>query len=809
MIKNYFKTAIKNLRQNKLFSAINIFGLAIGISSAMVIFLIVQFDFSFNKFGKDSDRIFRVVTGKSSSEVPFPLGEVTRKEVTGLDAVAAFVHYDYVNVQVNSPKQSKIKPAKYAWEHDIIFADESYFKLFKYEWLAGSPDVSITQPFQTVLTEKNTKRFFPGVPFDEVIGKEIVFDDSIRTTVSGIVANLKQNTDFNFQTFISKATIENTSLKESYYKWNVSQAQLFLQISKNTDPKKILAQITALKDRYSKSDNKNNKENEYLLQRLSDVHFSLVYSNFDQRKAHLPTLYGLMGVAGILLLLACINFINLTTAQSSKRAKEIGIRKTLGSSRKQLIAQFLGETFGLTLIATIVSIFIVPFLLRTFSNFIPEEIHFNIQDPAVILFLILLTILVSFLSGIYPALILSSYRPIAVLKNQSVSVSGNTRRLFFRKTLTVSQFVIAQVFIIATIIVGKQINFALTKDMGFKKEAIIYFMTNVNDPSYSKRKILLQKIKSISEVKDVSLAGFPPSTDGGMHFPVKFNNGKEEVSTDVNIKPADTNYISVYDIKLLAGSNLPSNDTINGFLINEKYAQILGFSDPQKAIGKMLETDFYPGKIPIVGVFANIIQGSLHDEIKPLIIFNDQSMQLTANVSLQPQNREGTVWKSGIAKIEKVYKEIYPDTKFEVNFLDEKIVAYYTAEQNISKLLKWTTGLAIIISCLGLLGLVIFTTNQRTKEIGIRKVVGASVAQIITLLSKDFLKLVLLAFIIAVPIVWIFANKWLQNFAFKIEMSVWLFILGGLIMLLPAFLILFLRTYNSAKANPVEALRTE
>lgn len=276
-----------------------------------------------------------------------------------------------------------------------------------------------------------------------------------------------------------------------------------------------------------------------------------------------------------------------------------------------------------------------------------------------IVVLILLTIFVSFLSGIYPALILSSYRPIAVLKNQPVSPSGNTKRMFFRKTLTVSQFVIAQVFIIATIIVSKQINFALTKDMGFKKEAIIYFKTNLNDTSYSKRKVLLEKIKSIPEVKNVSLAGFPPSTEGGLNFPLKFNNGTEEVSTDVNIKPADTNYIRVYDIKLLAGSNLPSNDTINGFLINEKYAQVLGFNDQQKAIGKILETDFYPGnKIPIVGVFVNIIQGSLHDEIKPLIIFSDKSMQFTANVSLQPQNREGTVWKSGIAKIEKAYKEI-------------------------------------------------------------------------------------------------------------------------------------------------------
>lgn len=810
MLQNYFKTAIQNIRQNKLFSAINIFGLAIGISSALVIFLIVQYDFSFNKLGKGSDRIYRVVTGTFSSQVPFPLGEVVEREVTGLEMVAAFTPYDYVEMTISKTNPGNEKPAKFAEQRDVIFADKGYFTLFNYQWLAGSPGVSITQPFQTVITEKNAQRFFPGLPFNDVIGKEIVFDDSIKTTVSGVVANLRQNTDFNFQTFISKATIEKSSLKKSYDSWNVSQAELFLKVSKNSDPEKVLRQITELEHSYSRVNNQNQNGPDYLLQPLSDLHFSSIYENFDQRKAHLPTLYGLIAVAGIILLLACINFINLTTAQSSQRAKEIGIRKTLGSSRKQLIAQFLGETFVLTFFATIVSIFIVPFLLRTFSNFIPEGVHFNIQDPVVILFLILLTIFVSLLSGIYPALILSSYRPIVVLKNQTVSVSGNTRRLFFRKTLTVSQFVIAQVFILATMIIGKQINFALTKDMGFKKEAVVYFSTDLKDTSSSKRKVLLEKMKAIPEVANVSLAGFPPSTDGGLRFPLKFRKGTKDISTEVRIKPADSNYIKVYDIKLLAGTNLSGSDTNNGFLINQKYAQILGFHDPREAIGNFLESDFFPGnKIPVVGVFTNFIQGSLHDEIQPLVIFSDKSMQLTANVSLQPQNAEGTVWKSGLAKIEKAYKEIYPDTDFEVHFLDDTIAQYYTAEQNISKLLKWATGLAVIISCLGLLGLVIYTTNQRTKEIGIRKVVGASVAQIINLLSRDFLKLVLIAFIIAVPVVWIFAKKWLQNFAFKIEISVWLFILGGLALLLPAFIILFLRTYDSARANPVDSLRTE
>ncbi|MEO9144588.1 MAG: FtsX-like permease family protein [Ginsengibacter sp.] len=809
MFKNYSITAWRNLRHNKVFSAINILGLAIGISASLVIFLIVKYDFSFDKFEKGGDRIYRVVYENTDyTRVPFPLGTAIQNQVTGLDVVAPFIllHEDS-KVSIDNPKNEK--PTVFKKQDNIIFANEEYFKLINYKWIAGSPNTSLSEPYQTVLTEKNVRKFFPHLSLNEVIGKEIIINDTVRTTVSGIVENLKANTDFNFQTFVSLAT-EPTLNPKDLTSWRVSSSQLFIKLSEKTNAKQVKTQVAQVYKLYSKSKSGKSDKTVFDLQPLSDLHFSTVYDNFGQRKAYMPAIYGLMAVAGILLLLACINFINLTTAQSSHRAKEIGIRKTLGGSRKQLIFQFLSETFVLTLIATFVSILIAPFLLKAFSNFIPEDVHFNIQQPGVILFLVITTILVSLFSGIYLALILSSYRPITVLKNQTVSGSGNTRRLFFRKTLTVSQFVFAQVFIIATLIVGKQIHYELTKDMGFKKDAVIYFGTNFRDTSTAKRRVLFQKFKAIPGIANVSLAGFPPSTDGALADDQTYKTGTTEINTHVRIKPADTNYINLYHIKLLAGTNLPYSDTVNSLLINEKYAQILGFNNPQDAIGKYVESGVFNGqKIPIVGVFANFIQGSLHDEIKPLVIFSEASFQLTFNIALKPENAEGTAWKNTITKIGKSFKEIYPDTDLEINFLDESIANYYKTEQNLSSLLKWATGLAIFISCLGLLGLVMFTTNQRTKEIGIRKIVGASVTQIITLLTKDFLKLILIAFIIAVPIVWFAANKWLQNFAFKIDLSVLIFIIGGSIMLLPALIILFLRTYKAATANPVEALRTE
>ncbi|MGN6401464.1 MAG: FtsX-like permease family protein [Flavisolibacter sp.] len=809
MFISYFKIAFRNVWRNKTFSVINIFGLAIGISASLVIFLIVQYDFSFDKFEKGSDRIYRVVT-QNDARVPSQLVNAIQNEVPGLDVAAPLNRWDSYEINVSIAKPGDVKNLVVLNVPNIVFADDNYFELINYEWMSGSPEYSLSQPYQTVLTEQSAKRFFPGLSIDDVVGKEITFNDTVHTIVTGIVQNLKHNTDFNFQIFVSRATEKALIRRALRNEEHLPASVLFIKLSKNTNPQQITKQIANVYKLHAKPSSNGHFNLNYGLEPLSNLHFSKLYEGDSApEKAYRPALYGLMAVAGILLLLACINFINLTTAQSSQRAKEIGIRKTLGGSRKQLIFQFLSETLILTAIATLISVFFAPLLLQAFSGFIPQGIHFDIKQWGVILFLVITTVLVSLFSGIYPAFILSSYKPVTVLKNQGPIISGNTRQLFFRKTLTVSQFIVAQFFIIATLIVGRQIHLELNKDMGFKKNAIIYFGTNFRDTSTAKRQILLQKFKAIPEIANVSLAGFPPSSDLGPGFSIEYKNGKEEKDIQVKMKPADTNYLNLYNIKLLAGTNLPYSDTINSLVINEKCSQMLGFKNPQEAIGKNIETNMSRGKIPIVGVVRNFIQGSLHDEIMPLILFNDRSMELTFNVALQSENAEGTVWKSAIAKIAKSFKEIYPETEFEMHFLDESIAKYYTAERNLSILLKWSTGLAIVISCLGLFGLVIYTTNQRTKEIGIRKVVGASVSQIIALLSKDFLKLVFIGFVIAIPIVWLAANKWLQNFAFKINLTVWLFITGGLIILLPVLAILLLRTYKAATANPVDSLRSE
>jgi putative ABC transport system permease protein len=814
MFKNYLKTAFRNLTKNKVFSIINVAGLSIGISAALVIYLIVSYDFSFDKFEKDSNRIYRVVSDfKFSGQdyhnmgSTYPLGNAMQKELTGVERVVHFYTEDAFKISV--PDAKKKDPAVFKKQKFITFADDNYFALLPYTFIAGSQKTALQQAYQTVLTESNAKIYFPNLKPSEIIGKEIIFDDTIRTNVSGIVKDLDHNSDFIFKTFISLATFEQKLMSpEDKNEWGntTSSSQLLVKLTPGVSPQLIAKQANALREKYKKPDPDDHSTSAFSLQPFNDIHFNNTYGSFSDRTAHLPTLYGLLAVAAFLLLLGCINFINLTTAQASQRAKEIGIRKTMGSTKQQLIFQFLSETFLMTIFAAILSIIITPLLLKVFADFVPEGLHFTLQ-PGVILFLLLLIVTVSVLSGFYPAVILSSYKPVLVLKGQAASNTGKTRSILMRQTLIVSQFVIAQVFIIGTILVTKQINFTLNKDLGFKRDAIVYLQTNYNDTVQSHRFVLMDKLRTIPEISMISLASDAPSTNNTWTSTMTYNDGKKEIETDVQIKMADTNYLRLFNIKLLAGSNLPYSDTTKGLVINEAYANVLGFKNPSDAIGKLLTWD--KKKNPIVGVVANFHQRSLHEKIGPLI-FTTRTRQMRAiNIALQPQNANGTLWKTAIGKIEKAWKEVYPDDDFECVFLDDTLKKYYTAEQNISKLLMWSTGLAIFISCLGLLGLVTYVTNQRTKEIGVRKVIGASVGQIITLLSKDFLKLVLIAFVIAIPIAWWGGYKWLENFSYKTTISIWMFALGGFIMLAMALVILCIRTFKAAVANPVKSLRTE
>jgi putative ABC transport system permease protein len=817
MFRNYFKTAWRNFFRKKAFSAINVMGLSIGISAALVIFLIVYYEFSFDKFEKDADRIYRVVLDAKfsgneghSAAVPAPLGSAIQNEVTGVEqTVPVFQFQGDASAKVTIVKEGSGQPVVFKKQDNIVFTNVQYFSLLPYKWIKGSPNASLKNPFNVVLTESRAHQYFPALSLNDIVGKTITYNDDISVTVSGIVGDLHEQTSFHAVEFISLPTIAQTHLRDQFMMnvWNdwMAYSQLYIKLKKKISPAHIERQLKSLLNKYNKDANKDAANTmSFRLQPLSDLHFNSLYPGIGQRIAHKPTLYGLLAIAAFILLLGCINFINLTTANATQRAKEIGIRKTMGSSKRQLVFQFLGETFLLTFVAACISVFAAPLLLKLFSDFIPSGLSSDfLYQPVIFAFLFLLAVLVSFISGLYPAMILSGYKPVIVLKGQAFANSSETRHAWVRKTLIVSQFVIAQFFIIATLMVARQINFSLSTDLGYETQGIITFSTPRDTTTIHTRE-LLNEINAIPEVEIAARGFFSPGDIGAAFTSVSYAP-EPEIKPQVQIRWGDPEYINVYRIKLLAGRNVAPGDTMKEFLINNVYAKLLGFQKPQDAVGKLLS---FNGKtMPVVGVMQDFHDQSMHASITPIVFAGNSGG--TFHIRFKKNNEREATWKNAIAKIQKAYKRVYPEADFEYKFFDKTVEDFYIKEQQTSSLLKWATGLTIFISCLGLLGLVIFTINTRSKEIAIRKVLGASVTNLIAILSTDFMRLVFIAFVIAVPLAWWAVYKWLQDFAFKTEMSWWVFAVSGFSLLFLALLTLSIRTIKTATSNPVKSLRTE
>jgi ABC-type antimicrobial peptide transport system permease subunit len=815
MLRNYFITALRNFWRHKIFSVINVLGLSIGISAALVIFLVVYYEFSFDKVN-DQERIYRVVidakfngTEGHSAGVPAPLGPAVAAELTGVEQTVPVMQFQGDSKATVTVTTSAGAKQVFKTQEGVVFTNQQYFKLLSFEWLAGSPLEALHDPFSLVLTGKRAAYYFPGVAPADLIGRQMVYNE-IPLTVTGIVKEPTRQSSFTGDQFISYSTISQTHLKEPFMMnvWDdwMAYSQLLVKISEGYTKATIETQLAGLLEKYNKNANKDAANfMAFHLQPLADLHFNNQYQGVGQRIANRSTLYGLLAIGGFILLLGFINFINLTTAQSSQRSREIGIRKTMGSSKRQLVAQFLGETLFITIIATILSIALTPLLLHVFADFIPPGLRFDVlNQPSLVIFLVGLILVVSFLSGLYPALVLSGYNPVLVLKNQASTHSSQTRNTWVRKTLTVSQFVIAQVFIIATVMVGRQINFSLSADMGFAKEAII----NVDLPRDTVRSHaaqLLNLVKNMPGVATASSGFFAPADQGVAFANLAYDNGSEVLTPNTQIRWGDAAFVPLFEIKLAAGRNVFPSDTIREFLVNESYAHTVGFKNAGEIVGKQLS---WNGKnIPVVGVMKDFHDQSMKALISP-VVFGGATGN-TLHIKLAANSADGTKWKTTLAGIQHTFKKMYPEEDFNFRFLDETIANFYKAEQNTSRLLKWSTGITVFISCLGLLGLAIYTTNTRRKEIGIRKVLGASVARITFLLSKDFVKLVALAILIASPIAaWVMHN-WLQDYAYKVNLSAWVFIGTGAVAILLALLTVSLRSIQAAVANPVESLRTE
>ncbi|MFI2741628.1 FtsX-like permease family protein [Zhouia sp. PK063] len=813
MIWNFFKIAWRNIWKNKLFTFINVISLAIGLSASFVIGLMVYYDFTFDTFHKDADRIYRVTTKYSSPEglgynhgVALPLTKASKEGITGVSQVAVFYTADPTTVT----NKTFLKPLKNP--QGVMYADADYLSLMNYQWLAGNPATALDGPNKVVLTESRAKAYFPNKAYDDILGQTLVYDDSIATAITGIVANFKGRTDFTFGEMISLETAKQSYMKDQLAdtNWNStsSNIQLFIKLHDKTALAGVQQQFDAMaKDHESADAAKHDQHRTFYLQPLKDLHFNTNYGIFDSSEhvGNKSVLVSLLLIALFILALGCINFINLNTAQASQRSKEIGIRKTLGSSKQQLVYQFLGETFLLTVLATLLSLGLTAVLLNVFAGFIPEGIHFKLLvSPPVIAGGLLFIVMVALLSGFYPSLYLSGFQPISILKNKNFSGQGN---LSLRKGLIVFQFVIAQVFIIATLMVGKQIHFLMQKDMGFTTDAIAYARLPWNAPM-AKAKLLAQQLKTIPQLEAVSLGGSPPASFNWHSTEVDFTDGNKNIHTNLQLLFGDKKYMDLYRLKLLAGRQL-RNDSIPEYIINDTYRKQLGFKTPDEAIGHMIGQ----GKdaVPIVGVMADFNQRSLKSAIGPMAFRGDWNATYSRfnTIHFKLNNSSGGGWTTILENVRKDWSAIYPESDINIQFMDETIAKFYANESKMQTLLNWATSLAVLISCLGLLGLVIYTTERRVKEIGIRKILGASLLQLNLLLCRDFVVLILVAFAVAAPLAWYGLHQWLQEYAYRLGISSWIFALSCLGIVVLALLIMGIKTLTVANQNPVKSLRTE
>lgn len=824
MLKNYFRIAWRNVSRHKLYTTINVAGLALGICSCIVIYLVAGYDLSFDRFHPDQDRIYRIVGEMKQDNVVLgfmnsPMEDEAgfQTQIPGFETTAGIHFY---GAAITVPNDGK--PAK-KFDSDshqgyggvsTIITWPGYFDIFKYEWLAGNAATALNEPYKVVLSEKRAQAYFGNIPPQEMIGKMVIYDDSVPVSVSGIVKDWTQHTDFPYTDFISVSTVKTNSYlhkqipTDDWRSLSMHRSMAFVKLAANTSP----AEINARLERYIKKQVKLTDPRASVrmwLQPLASIHFTPEYNRGDDgdgfRKAYMPAIYALMGLAIFILLIAIINFINLSTAQSVQRAKEVGVRKVLGSSRTKIVYQFLTETGVITLFAVFVSVLLVNPVLSAFSSFIPSGIEFRPFEPATLLFLVAVTLLVCLLAGFYPANVLASYLPALNLKGTG-SHSGKDG-LNLRKALIVFQFTVSLTFIIGALVIGKQIRYMNTTDKGFNTDAVITI--DKWNPAPGKLSVFAEGVRHLSGVSRVVLQGNAPMGFRQREETLTFR-GKNEINIMV-LEDLGNTFTLFYDIKFVAGRNMLPGDSVKELVINETLSRAMGFTNPANAVGKLLyPTDGSTMPFSVSGVVADYHTGSFQEAIHPTIIKNAPDSTLSS-VAIKLTSSENSVRqvKLTLTEIKTEWKKTFPESPLNYHFLNESISWLYEQERKTAWLMNVAVGITIFISCMGLFGLGMFTAERRSKEIGIRKVLGASATQIITMLSRDFVLLVLLAVVIASPVAWYFMNQWLQSFAYRTTISWWLFVLAGLGGIFIALVTLSSQAIKAAIANPVDSLRSE
>ena len=814
MFRNYFKTAWRRLTHNKNYTIINIAGLAIGIAVFIMIFIIIQFQTSFDNFHSKKDRIYRVLTEYHHADatntaygkdVPFPMPIGLKTAFPKIEQVAPIFasHNDVLLIpDDNGTTVKAFKEGK-----GVFFTDPSFFNIFDFPLLAGSY-ASLKDPNNVLLTKEMAEKYFGD--WKTAIGKTIklqsggyIFSHGTDILkVSGILAPIPANTDFQLKLVVSIGT-ESTADMVKNIDWEDktnSDFGCYILLPPNTSVDNFNQQLRA----YSRKVESPNDKDSHIIQPLSAVHYDVQTGDYSNKTISHELLNVLWLMAAFILLIACVNFINLATAQAVNRAKEVGVRKVLGSSKSQLQFQFIIETFlivtSAVMLAAVITILALPYV----NQLLELSLSFNIlNNPAIILFLLTVTIVVTALAGFYPSIVLSRFNPVNALKSK---IRANTTKgISLRRGLVVFQFIIAQALIIGTLIIVKQMNYFMDQPLGFDKDAIVNVPFRVDSLRLSRLDYLKNQLLSVNGVQEVSFSSNTPvEDDNDMWSTFKFGHAIKEEDFKAITKFADNEYVPAYKLQLIAGRNLQPSKFTQEFLVNESLVKKLGFQKPEDILNKEISIWNDKIKCPVVGVLKDFNDRSFRNDLAPLLITTDNVMYNQAGIKLATTNMSSTM-----QSVKTIWEQTFPNFVFEYKFLDDKVAGFYKQETQLESLYKIFASIAIFLSCLGLYGLASFMAVQRIKEVGIRKVLGATATNIVYLFSKEFMVLISIAFVIATPIAWYFMHQWLQNYPFRIELSWWIFLTGGLSSLIIALLTVSFQAIKAAIANPVESLRSE
>ncbi|MFT3823419.1 MAG: ABC transporter permease [Chitinophagaceae bacterium] len=793
MFKNYFKTAFRNLWRHRVFSFINIMGLTVGLTACFLIFLYVRFELSYEAFNTKADRTYRMVCDiKTPTEVlnaSGPSWAVVPHIVPEFPEIEAAVRVSRASLLV---RKGDVK----FQEKQSLWADSAFFRMFDYKLIKGNPDKVLSEPYSIVFTESTAKKYFGNA---DPIGQTLLLTgNGVTATVTGLMKDMPENTMIKADMLVSMTTLTKKFNDGLDNQWGNYGAAAYLLLKPGTNARALQAKFPAFLERMNGDEMK--KSQMYatlLLEPLRDVY--LRSTRDESKSGNINNIYIFSIIAVFILLIACINFINLTTARSAERAKEVGIRKVVGALKTQLAAQFIGESVILCLVAFVLTVISSALLLPLFNQVAGKIVNPGIfSDGKALLLLFVASVSIGLLAGVYPALVLSSFRPVTVLKGRFTS---GTRGILLRKGLVITQFTISIALIIGTIIVYRQMMYMRNQDLGFSKDQLMVVETN-GDPA---RDAFKQSVSGIPNVITTAAASsVPGGGNPGAYSEIENTKGELQVA-NLDLYFVDFDYIPQFNIKMLAGRPFSrdfGSDTTHAMILNEAAVKMFGYTSPQQAIGKRFKQWGREGTI--VGVMKDFHYRSLQQQIKPLSMRIEPDGCNLITVKVGTKGLPAT-----IAAIESKWKQLVPNRPFSYFFLDEFFDRQYRAEERFGKLFLNFAILAIFISCLGLLGLASYSTMQRTREIGIRKVLGATVTGIVQLLSKDFLVLVAIAFVIATPIAWLGMYKWLQDFAYRIDISWWVFLLAGIVALIIAIFTISFLAVKAATANPVKSLRSE